>query len=1213
MVSKLHKPRKWLAAAACLSAAFPVFADTETVGDYTWTYHIENGGAVIYKGYEQNAISPSPSGHMDIPATLGGCPVVRIGNWALEWCVDLTSVSIPQSIEVIGHKAFSQCSMLGTVVFEGSEDNIYIDPTAFDGTPYSATVPFKLIVKDGVLVQFRGSCPATIEIPEGTTAIADEVFYCSSHPTVENLKQVHFNDELKNIGSMAFYNCPYLGSIEIPASVTNIGYSAFAACYSVTNIVLNEGLISVQEGAFGGGTTSEITLPRTVRSISREAFLGTDGTVTVHAHDSLYGILESGDVYQEYWSGEAHVHTTKVEVVFYGESQYFMVTLDENGGEALEEPAISIIENRAVGTLPTPTRTGYVFSGWWTAPDGGERVTSDTVVTADMTLYAHWQEAPYDNWRGYAPWIVEEDGSWRSGDIGDEEYSAIDVYFVGPAEVSFKWKTSSESGCDSLRYTVCVPDGALFGGDYYTETLTGSISGEMAEWESRTLQVPESGDCHLSFSYEKDGSVSNGEDCGWVKELVFSELQVPSAGFTFEENSSGGVTLTGVSDASGDVVIPSEYNGLPVTAIGDNAFRYRSGLTSVIIPDSVTNIGSGAFFHCNDLANVALGNSVTNIADHAFDYCSSLTSVTIPDSVTSIGNYAFRYCSGLTSIIIPDSVTSIGIGAFYKCNGLADYNGFVIVRDVLYSFCGQSESVVIPDSVTSIGESAFGDCTNLTSVTIPDSVTSIGSDAFAWCSGLMRVTIPASVTRIGDEAFAWCSQLAEVIFEGNESDIEMNKYIAFAMTPWLPRPGNDEYENAQIVEGSEGSVAGTLAGATIADNDCIWQYGDAERTIWYKWTATFTGLAGFSATADNGENDLLYLVATRGFDYETEEWDDCGYDNGCNVTFQVTEGEFYYVSIATWNYDVTGLTISWGEYIPPPPPANDNFADALPLAGASGSASGTNEDATYEAEEYRPVGDSSATVWWTWRAPYSGTATFDMSGSSFDTVLAVFTGDELASLSLVASDDDSGDGGNTSRLSFNAEAGTLYRIWVGGYDDSTGEYVLAWSLEGDGVSVAAEGVSQEYASEAEAQSASETLAVAVPREVAAVVADAAEYRSYFAKTVRETSPGSGSYVVEATLDPAKVLPQDAEEKAALDGAVLEAALDAEAGETTLTGAKPGLYYSIVADTDLAGSFSTGGEPALCGADGSVTISKPDVSGLNGSAVFFRVKIDAYAR
>lgn len=179
--------------------------------------------------------------------------------------------------------------------------------------------------------------------------------------------------------------------------------------------------------------------------------------------------------------------------------------------------------------------------------------------------------------------------------------------------------------------------------------------------------------------------------------------------------------------------------------------------------------------------------------------------------------------------------------------------------------------------------------------------------------------------------------------------------------------------------------------------------------------------------------------------------------------------------------------------------------------------------------------------------------------------------------------------------------------------ESVGEYVLAWSLEGDGVSVAAEGVSQEYASEAEAQSASETLAVAVPREVAAVVADADEYRSYFAKTVRETSPGSGSYVVEATLDPAKVLPQNAEEKAALDGAVLEAALDAEAGETTLTGAKPGLYYSIVADTDLAGSFSTGGEPALCGADGSVTISKPDVSGLNGSAVFFRVKIDAYAR
>ena len=114
-------------------------------------------------------------------------------------------------------------------------------------------------------------------------------------------------------------------------------------------------------------------------------------------------------------------------------------------------------------------------------------------------------------------------------------------------------------------------------------------------------------------------------------------------------------------------VIPTDGS---VTTIGDRAFYYCSGLTSVTIPNSVTTIGNSAFYGCSSLTSITIPNSVTTIGEWAFCRCSSLTSITIPNSVTTIGHSVFRLCSGLTSITIPNSVTTIGDYAFYGCNGL---------------------------------------------------------------------------------------------------------------------------------------------------------------------------------------------------------------------------------------------------------------------------------------------------------------------------------------------------------------------------------------------------------------------------------------------------------------------------------------------------------------------------------------------------------------
>jgi hypothetical protein len=126
----------------------------------------------------------------------------------------------------------------------------------------------------------------------------------------------------------------------------------------------------------------------------------------------------------------------------------------------------------------------------------------------------------------------------------------------------------------------------------------------------------------------------------------------------------------------------------------------------------------------------------------------------------------------------------------------------------------------------------------------------------------------------------------------------------------------------------------------------------------------------------------------------------------------------------------------------------DNFADRQVFTDASFVGLTNNLAATSEAVagEPRHAGKAGGkSLWMTWRAPQSGLATFRTTGSSFDTLLAVYTGTALANLSEVASDEDRG-GFLTSEVRFNAVAGTEYLVAVDGFAGASGDIVLSWEL-----------------------------------------------------------------------------------------------------------------------------------------------------------------------
>ena len=295
---------------------------------------------------------------------------------------------------------------------------------------------------------------------------------------------------------------------------------------------------------------------------------------------------------------------------------------------------------------------------------------------------------------------------------------------------------------------------------------------------------------------------------------------LPDTIFTWSLNDDqASYTVTGLKDSveiPADLVIPSTYKGLPVTAIGQSAFLElgdtfesvtisegimhigqwafcRCSLRDFILPNSIITIGEGAFYEAGFSGmDLVIPDSVTTIGDSAF-YQTSLRKLTIGNSVTAIGKEAFAYCEKLTEVTIGNSVTTIGDSAFYYCQGLTELtlgNSVTTIGESAFKDCFRlTGELIIPDSVTTIGNSAFYSCRSLTKLTIGNSVTTIGDEAFYDCYGLTgELIIPNSVTTIGDSAFQYCAGLTKLTIGNSVTTIGAEAFRGCGLTGKLIIP-----------------------------------------------------------------------------------------------------------------------------------------------------------------------------------------------------------------------------------------------------------------------------------------------------------------------------------------------------------------------------------------------------------------------------------------
>ncbi len=177
---------------------------------------------------------------------------------------------------------------------------------------------------------------------------------------------------------------------------------------------------------------------------------------------------------------------------------------------------------------------------------------------------------------------------------------------------------------------------------------------------------------------------------------------------------------------------------------------------------------------CGVNGDVAIPDGVESIAQEAFRDRSGLTSVAIPDHVKTIGNLAFADCDGLTRVVIGKGVQNIHKGVFLNCRKIESFSvseenlryksvsGMLLTKDGMVLVCGVNGDVVVPKGVTRIAQEAFSNCDGLTSVTIPDGVRIIEALAFCDCRELTRVVIGKDVTKIEKDAFYNCRKVGDV-------------------------------------------------------------------------------------------------------------------------------------------------------------------------------------------------------------------------------------------------------------------------------------------------------------------------------------------------------------------------------------------------------------------------------------------------------------------
>lgn len=747
--------------------------------------------------------------------------ITYIGEEAFYNADKLQTIDIPEKVKSIGKNAFYNCDILATVTLHEGLESIGV--TAFYSMPsLKAIVIPSTVTTIGNGAFYNCTSLTSAVLPAGLKAIPETIFRDN-----KQLADITLPTALETIGQYAFAGTA-ITTMQLPATVTQLGEGVFNGCQQLTNMVIPEGVTELGKALFAYcSVLTSVTLPTTLQRVGKESFYACPSLESIVLPASLKtigsGAFNSCSKLMNVYS----MATTPGTIEGNPDSWY---GYDKDAFYDVKLTATLYVPETAVDTYKEKTRwqefANIVGSDMLPCQQptfelANFKLTMKSLTEGVSIYYTNDGSNPDANAIPYtAPITLAHNDTIRAIALKDGmAASPIAQFEKKDYKVAVPVATMSD---DFLVTVTCetpdvegLPETTIY---YKERTSDGYWEDSYGEWklyegpvqltQPRFIRVMAKRDKWLdsewsnTYNYytnyrlekpkiawsseDKKFTITNNNADAKVYYTLDGTTPTAENGTQYTEPVSLIRNLQIKAVAVLDAHFNSEVDSVKVDGVNfqfmADGLYYRlldytlENVVELVRPSDVTY--SGDITLNSTVSYEGVDYTLTGIAESAFSGSSELTSIKLPSTLQSIGNYAFYNCTKLEEIEIPALVKSVPYYGFYECTNLkkvALNDGLETIGERAFYQCSNLQEMIIPNTVKTIGEYAFRNCYKLEKVVLPALLEEIPKYAFAE-TAIMSIDIPTTVKTIGEYAFSTCRNLRSIALPEGITDIASNTF-----------------------------------------------------------------------------------------------------------------------------------------------------------------------------------------------------------------------------------------------------------------------------------------------------------------------------------------------------------------------------------------------------------------------------------------------------